>query len=62
MKVKATEKFQELGIEMCYQRLETEIYHALRRGEIVEIDKIPDHLLAGKYVEKVKKENKEREV
>uniref|UniRef100_A0A6M3KET8 Uncharacterized protein n=1 Tax=viral metagenome TaxID=1070528 RepID=A0A6M3KET8_9ZZZZ len=62
MKVKATEKFQELGIEMCYQRLETEDYFALRRGEIIDLDKIPAHLLAGGYVEKVKKENKESEV
>ena len=55
MKVKATEKFQELGIENCYQRLETEIYYALRRGEKIEIDKIPEHLIAGKYVEIIKK-------
>jgi len=54
MKVKATEKFQELGIENCYQRLDTEIYFALRRGEIVEIDKIPVHLTAGEYVEIIK--------
>ena len=58
MKVKATEKFQELDTNYCYQRVGAIVYHALRRGEIVELDKIPDHLLAGKYVEKVKKENK----
>jgi len=61
MKVKATEKFQELGTEQCYQRLETEDYFALRRGEIIELDKIPAHLLDGKYIEIIKKENKGKE-
>ena len=56
MKVKATEKFQELGIENSYQGLDTEDYFALRRGEVIELKEIPAHLMAGKYIEKIKKE------
>ena len=59
MKVKATEKFKELGIEQCYQRLETEDYFALKRGEVIDIPKVPPHLFAGKYVEKIKKDKGE---
>ena len=54
MKVKGAKKFKELGIDNSYQGLDTEVYFALRRGEIVEIDKIPEHLEAGGYVEKLK--------
>lgn len=54
MLVKGTEKFKELGIDRSYQGLNTEVYFALRRGEVVEIEKIPAHLKAGGYVEKIK--------
>jgi len=61
MQVKATDKFQELGIENCYQRLDTEVYFALRRGEIVEIRKVPSHLIDGGYIEKIKISKKKGE-
>jgi len=54
MKVKATEKFKELDTNYCYQRVGATAYRALRRGEVVDLKKIPEHLLVGKYVEKVK--------
>lgn len=54
MKIKATEKFKELGIENNYQHLETEQYYSLRRGENVDLKNVPPHLLAGEFVEKVK--------
>ena len=60
MKVQATEKFQELDTNYCFQRVGAIAYHALRRGEVVDLEKIPRHLMDGEYVEKVKTENKKR--
>jgi len=58
MKVKGLKKFKELGIDNCYQRLNTEDYFALRRGETIELEKVPQHLIDGEYVEIIK--NKEK--
>ena len=61
MKIKATKKFQELGIENSYQELNTEDYFALRNGKIVELNQAPNHLFNGKYIEAIK-EHKKKEV
>ena len=58
MKVKGLKKFKELGIDNCYQQLNTEDYFALRRGETFELEKVPQHLIDGEYVEIIK--NKEK--
>lgn len=54
MKIKATAKFKELGIDNSYQGLRTEDYLALRRNEIVDIDNIPKHLIVGEYIKEIK--------
>jgi len=56
MKIIGLPEFKNLGIENDYQGLSTEDYFALRRGEIIEIDKIPDHLVDGGFVEKIEGE------
>lgn len=61
MKIKATRKFLELGIENSYQGLKTDDYYALRNGKTIELSQAPSHLLGGKYIEKVK-EYKKKEV
>jgi hypothetical protein len=55
MKYKPTEKFKELGIENSYHQLHHEDFHALQRGEIVdiELEKNNRYLVTDKYIEKV---------
>ena len=52
MLYKATEKFQELGIENSYHFLTCEQYFDLRSGKEVECTPRP-YLIEGGYVEKV---------
>lgn len=53
-KYKATEKFNELGIDNSFQGLETFIFYELKRGKEVEIKHVPIKLLDEKYLQEVK--------
>ena len=53
MKYKALKKFNELGIENSYQGLETEVYFALQRGEVVDVKGMPAFLIDNNYVKEI---------
>lgn len=56
MKIKPKASFKKLDISDNYQGLSCEEFFALKRGEMIEIDKIPS--LIKKHVEIVKKGKK----
>tara|TARA_B100002019_G_C20979761_1_gene455215 strand:- start:17 stop:190 length:174 start_codon:yes stop_codon:yes gene_type:complete len=54
MKYIKTDKFYELNAMNNFQGLGQENLEALERGEEVELEQAPEHLISGKYIEEVK--------
>ena len=54
MKYIKTDKFYELNAMNNFQGLGQENFQAFERGEEVELEQAPEHLISGKYIEEVK--------